>query len=63
MDELKQEYTVLFNGITETIGQLESMVQRLRLLQQAAENAYMERHDESAPAKEKEKLVVLEASG
>ena len=43
MDELRTEYTMLFNGITEAIKGLEGMKHRLELLQQAAENSYLER--------------------
>lgn len=41
MDEIRSEYTLLFNGITETIKSLEITTKRLKLLQMAAENTYV----------------------
>ena len=43
MDELNEEYTLLFNGITDTIRQLERTIVRLQVLQQKAEETYVER--------------------
>lgn len=45
MDEIKKEYSLLFNGITDTINQLEKTIQRLRVLQQKAEEACLESED------------------
>lgn len=42
MDELKKEYILLFNGISEITIELEALIQRLKLLQQAAENCYLD---------------------
>lgn len=42
MDELNKEYTLLFNGITDTIQQLETMTKRLKNLQMRAEEAYLQ---------------------
>lgn len=39
--ELTKEYSVLFNGITDTISELEEMLVRLKELQQKAEDAYL----------------------
>ena len=46
MDDLKQEYVALFRGITETIMTLEELSLRLKRLQAAAEEAYLERCEE-----------------
>lgn len=63
MDELKKEYTMLFNGITETIEALEGTIKRLRLLQQAAENMYLDSCAEEDAAKEPKKVIELRVSG
>ena len=42
-DELSKEYLLLFNTITDTIGELDRMKQKLMDTQQEAENIYMER--------------------
>lgn len=41
MEELTKEYLVLFNGITDTIRQLEHTITRLKMLQQRAEEIYL----------------------
>lgn len=58
MDELRAEYTMLFNGITETIKGLEGMIRRLELLQQAAENTYLD-HCEASQAEEGSKATPM----
>lgn len=63
MDELAKEYKILFNGITETIESLEGIVGRLRLLQAAAENSYLENCPEAKAAQEEPKLIKLHLSG
>lgn len=63
MDELAKEYKILFNGITETIESLEGMIGRLRLLQEAAENSYLENCPDAGSAREKPKLIKLHLSG
>ncbi|MDL2327745.1 hypothetical protein LJC64_03720 [Ruminococcaceae bacterium OttesenSCG-928-A11] len=45
MDELNKEYTLLFNGITDTIQSLERTIQQLRALQQKAEELCLEDDD------------------
>lgn len=50
MDELREEYTMLFNGISDTIHQLERMVSRLKVLQQKAEESYL--LQEAAPLRD-----------
>ena len=51
MDDLKQEYVLLFQGITETIVTLQDLALRLKRLQAAAEETYLERCDqEDAPS-------------
>ena len=45
MDELNKEYTLLFNGVTDTIQQLELIAQRLKKLQARAEEAYLDESD------------------
>lgn len=63
MNELAKEYTMLFNGITETIETLEGSIKRLRQLQQEAENTYLENCAENTLAKNKEKLIEWNLSG
>lgn len=46
MDDLKQEYVTLFQGITETIMTLEDLALRLKRLQATAEEIYLERCEE-----------------
>lgn len=61
MDELREEYTLLFNGVSETIEELEKTIQRLKVLQQAAENAFLENTEGARKtAKVKDNLIVLE---
>lgn len=55
MKELAKEYTVLFNGITDALHDLELVQQRLQWLQQMAEKFYVE-HDE------KPELILLAES-
>lgn len=45
MDELNREYTLLFNGITDTIQQLEHTISRLKILQIKAEEEYLRERD------------------
>lgn len=54
MDELNKEYTMLFNGISSTIVQLETLVERLKILQQKAEDAYLEQLEKDEEFKEKQ---------
>ena len=49
MDNITREYTLLFNGITSTISELQAITFRLAGLQQAAEQLYIERSNESEP--------------
>ncbi len=42
MKEISKEYSILFNGITETIQELESTIIALKKLQQRAEDTYIE---------------------
>ena len=42
-DELSKEYLLLFNTVTDTIGELDRIKQKLMDTQQEAENIYMER--------------------
>lgn len=61
MDKLRKEYTLLFNGITDTILQLENAVLRLKLLQQQAEDVYLEQQREPIrDTQGTENVVVLE---
>ncbi len=41
MNEMNREYSLLFNGITQAIDDLNQMAQRLENLQLAAENYYI----------------------
>lgn len=41
MDELPKEYTVLFNGISATIRELQALSYRLAFLQQQAEEIFI----------------------
>ncbi len=41
MEELKKEYMLLFNGITDTVRQLEYTIARLKMLQTRAEELYL----------------------
>lgn len=43
--EITKEYSILFNGITETIENLESAISLLKKLQQRAEEAYIEEEE------------------
>ena len=52
MDELQKEYTLLFNGITDTIQSLERTIQRLRALQQKAEEMCVESSGEKGGGKD-----------
>lgn len=61
MEELNKEYTILFNGITETIRGLETTVHRLKLLQLAAENTYLDKTNEDYEMEQNENhSIVLE---
>lgn len=42
---MDKKYTLLFNGITDTIDQLESIRQQLIFLQQTTENLYISAAD------------------
>lgn len=44
--EIRKEYSILFNGITETIDHLENTISSLKKLQQRAEDAYIEEEQE-----------------
>lgn len=63
MDKLKKEYTLLFNGITDTILQLENAVLRLKLMQQQAEDVYLEHQQRETTqfGQTAENVVMLEA--
>lgn len=41
MEELNREYSILFNGITDSIQQLEFTIMRLKTLQCKAEEEYL----------------------
>lgn len=43
MDELSKEYLVLFHGISSIAKELQSITIQLAILQQQAEQAYIER--------------------
>ncbi len=45
METLSKEYVVLFQGISETIDTLEATIRRLKTLQAAAEEMYLDRCD------------------
>lgn len=45
METLSKEYVVLFQGISETIDTLEATIGRLKTLQAAAEEMYLDRCD------------------
>ena len=49
MDKISREYTLLFNGISSTMTELQAITFRLAGLQQAAEQLYIEQTDESEP--------------
>lgn len=53
MEELNKEYTLLFNGITDAIQQLENLTRQLKKLQLRAEEAYLQ-ECEPQPADEEE---------
>ncbi|MDL2253364.1 hypothetical protein LJC49_04735 [Ruminococcaceae bacterium OttesenSCG-928-I18] len=59
MEDLKKEYVLLFNGVSEVIAELEGLVQRLKLLQQAAENCYLD-NSEPTTVVELEETVPVE---
>ena len=44
-ESVSSEYLLLFNGITDTIKELQSMIDRLKFLQQSAEDLYIEQDD------------------
>lgn len=48
-NNISREYTLLFNGISSTIAELQAITFRLAGLQQTAEQLYIERTDESEP--------------
>ncbi len=50
MEDNRNEYTLLFNGITDAIKTLEKMVKRLKALQQQAEELVICREEEEASA-------------
>lgn len=60
MEELKREYTLLFNGITDAIATLEDLTQRFMLLQQAAENLYLESAERAQELSKRENKESLE---
>ena len=45
MEHLNKEYIILFQGISEALETLETLSVRLKRLQAAAEEAYLERLD------------------
>lgn len=49
MDELQKEYTLLFNGITDTICELERTIVKLKMLQLKAEEVCLAQ-DLTAPS-------------
>lgn len=49
MDNITKEYTLLFNGITTIISELQTITVRLASLQQQAEQIYLDRTSESEP--------------
>ena len=46
---LTREYITLFRGITETVGELEALVERLKDLQRQAEEECISDLDEDMP--------------
>lgn len=46
VDDLKREYILLFQGISEMIVALDDITTRLKKLQAAAEEAYLQRCEE-----------------
>ena len=42
MGKSKEEYILLYDGITQTMNQLEKTLQRLKELQQRAEETYLQ---------------------
>lgn len=49
MDEITKEYKILFNGIAGAISELQATIIRLSILQQQAEQAYIDRTSENEP--------------
>ncbi len=50
MEDNHNEYTLLFNGVTDTIKTLEKMIKRLKALQQQAEELVICREEDEAAA-------------
>lgn len=46
MNDVKKEYIVLFNGITDAIDSLQKQIDRLKFLQVKAEEIYIENGEE-----------------
>lgn len=46
---MSKEYTTLFNGITDAIKELEAMTEKLKQLQQQAEDVVMAKERECEP--------------
>ncbi|MDL2219675.1 hypothetical protein LJC04_05015 [Ruminococcaceae bacterium OttesenSCG-928-O06] len=46
MGDLSKEYSLLFNGITDALRELERISNRLKYLQQQAEESYLAQGDE-----------------
>ncbi len=44
MEEFKKEYTLLFNGITDTVKELERLTAKMKHLQVRAEEAHLGHH-------------------
>lgn len=42
-EQLSPEYLLLFNGISDTIEELQAMIDRLKFLQQRAEELFIEK--------------------
>ena len=48
MEDNHNEYTLLFNGITDTIKTLEKAIKRLKTLQQQAEELVISKEEDDA---------------
>ena len=60
MKELEREYTLMFNGVTDTINYLEKTAQKLRLLQQSAEEMVVAEEEKSSLRSDSDMVAVGE---
>ncbi|NLW79303.1 MAG: hypothetical protein GXY32_07840 [Ruminococcaceae bacterium] len=63
MDELEREYTLLFNGVTDTIKQLDRLRSSLVKLQQNAEELYLCRIGDTSASEDDETAPVRPDGG